>query len=229
MLLKLIQRFHDYSQHAGSDTYGLQLLNPLLQKFQGPMLFTTSALRPIIINLIINDIIINQRKVVVELGSGISSLILAQAIKSYNIDCALYSVEQDHNWIEFLREKAIAEGLLEYLHFIHAPVDPAVEHSWYNEQVLGERLATVGKVDSLIVDGPLAYWKNTKKSRGHALDFFYPRLNDQCFVLLDDVDRLNERRFMWKWSRKYGLKFNLAFATCAYAIRGGSFNVLPLK
>lgn len=229
MLLKLIQRFHDYSQHAGSDTYGLQLLNPLLQKFQGPMLFTTSALRPIIINLIINDIIINRRKVVVELGSGVSSLILAQAIKSYNIDCTFYSVEQDNGWIEFLREKAIAEGLLEYVHFIHAPVNPTVKDSWYDEQVLRERLAHAGKVDSLIVDGPIAYQKNTKKSRGHALGFFYPLLNKQCFVLLDDVDRLNERLFMWDWGRKYGLKFNIAFASCAFAIRGGSFNVLPLK
>ncbi len=229
MLLKLIQRFHDYSQYAGSDTYGLQLLNPLLQKFKGPLLFTTSALRPIIINLIINDIIINQRKVVVELGSGVSSLILAQAIKSYQLDCTIYSVEQNLSWIEFLQEKAIAEGLKDHVEFIYAPVNSSVKNSWYNEELLRRHLPQSGKVDMLIVDGPLAYHKNTRKSRSRALDFFHPFLNDSCFLLLDDIDRMNERLIMWNWSRKYGFDFKVAFATSAYAIRGASFNVLPLK
>ena len=58
-----------------ADLLAMQHLNPLLQ---GYVPWTSSAMRPAAFVNIINDITVNDRRVVLELGGGVSTLLIAK-------------------------------------------------------------------------------------------------------------------------------------------------------
>ena len=72
----------------------LQILSPLINNWTYLPITNYSA-GPIFYTHICNDIIINQRKYIVELGSGVSTILLARLIRKNRLNTRIISVDHD--------------------------------------------------------------------------------------------------------------------------------------
>jgi hypothetical protein len=207
----------------------LQMIRPVLNKFNKPIILTESSLQPSALLTIQNDIILNDRKLIVETGSGVGTLFIAMICKVYGLDLKLFSIEEDLDWIALLKKSLEEEGLEGYVEFIYAPVGAESESKWYDEEVVNRVLdKSVGKIDSLIIDGPKAYKKGYENARLRIVDVLGTKLGDNCFVLVDDVHRKGERGQVKYWEEKFGFKFKSWYNTFSVATKGDHYNYKPL-
>jgi hypothetical protein len=211
-----------------ADIYALNILEPA---FRGGYLpFTKFSLRPACLAMVVNDMIINRRKTIVEFGSGISTFAIARSIKNNGLDATLFSVEHDESWLQFVAARLEKEKLDDIVELVHAPLMPcelALDGSdWYATVVLTDRLNGCHP-DMVIVDGPPAFESGKIKVRYPALPFLHDRLATAVSIYLDDVDRDGERETMEKWSAAYGLRFDIRESSFGYAVRGRHFDPRP--
>ncbi|NOX50787.1 MAG: class I SAM-dependent methyltransferase, partial [Gammaproteobacteria bacterium] len=76
------------------DGKALQQLNPLIE---GYMPWSGSAMRPCALVAVLNDIIVNRRKCIVECGGGISTIFIGRLLNRTS-DAHLYTIEHDKEW-----------------------------------------------------------------------------------------------------------------------------------
>lgn len=115
------------------NTYSLQQISKLLHALSGYYPYTSSALDPASLNLVLNDIVINNRKSIVELGSGISTLVIAKLLKTNGIEATFHSLEEDESWATYLTACLSKEQLATYCTVHHVPVRTNIDHVlWYD-------------------------------------------------------------------------------------------------
>lgn len=218
--------------HSGKldDVYALSLLQPLLAgKPFLPM--SGSSLRPLCLVYIVNDIVINQRRHIIEFGAGISTLLIARLLKINNIAATVTSFDHNEPWLRVLKNALKKEGLAGKVNLVHAPLTPceiALENNaWYNTDVIKKH--THGKqYDLMIVDGPPAYEPSIATSRYPALPYLAEKLAERASVYLDDASRHGEQIILEKWREAYpSIHFTLKGDTLAVAFRGESFFTDP--
>jgi hypothetical protein len=211
------------------DTYALNLLNPLLGDF--PFVpFTGASLRPFCLLHIINDIVINKRKNIIEFGAGISTIVIGRLIRKNKLNVKLLSIEHNAGWAKLLEELLKSEGLENCIKVVHAPLKEcnlAMDYNeWYDLSVLKTEM--IGSpFDMVIVDGPPAWEPSKEKSRYPALPFMRDFLSEKSSIYLDDADRAGEQSILQLWGNKYSIKFNIAGQTLGYAYLGESFYTQP--
>ena len=83
------------------DIYSYLLIQDLV-KFPEYFATTTSSLRFHTLAVILNDIIINQRKSIIEFGSGVSTLAISNLIKKNNLKCSFVSIEDNKEWFDYI-------------------------------------------------------------------------------------------------------------------------------
>lgn len=141
-------------------------------------------------------------ELVVELGSGISTLLLAAALDRRGSG---QLISFDHH-PQFAAQTA--ELLDSHAHNQRATVVEAplceqrfgdVSTWWYDPEVLAASLPQ-RPIDLLVVDGPpsTGTW-----SRWPAIEFFLPRLAPDAVVLLDDGRRREETRTAQRWAKDH--------------------------
>lgn len=193
--------------------------------------WSDSAIKPAVLQKIINDIILNNRKTIVECGSGISTLYIAKILKLKSIkDGKIYSIDHDKKWIEILQGYIQELDISSYVKLIHAPLKPFTSDfknvDWYDQDVLTEEIKSK-KIDQLIVDGPPAYKKEIEFSRYPAVTYFKNKLSNSFSVFLDDTDRKAEYEIIKKWADE--LKSNIKYCKkdkCAAMImKGDHYNI----
>lgn len=148
-----------------------------------------------------------QPQVILECGSGLSTLLVGNLLKQSGRG-HLYSAEEDEHWYRLMTNLVEDHDLNEYVTLVHGPLEPYVvgddvEVQWYSRSTLRRRLSSVDRIDVLIVDGPKSIDELT---RFPALPFFASRIDERTLVLLDDVDRPQEQAVMRHWSELYDLK-----------------------
>jgi predicted O-methyltransferase YrrM len=208
------------------DIYALGFLQPLLD---GPYLpFTNSALRPLCLAYILNDITVNSRKTILEFGSGLSTIMIARLIRKNNTGSRLLSVEHDREWAGVIRASLHQEGLEDAVSILDAPLQSssfAVDSNlWYGLDA-GSGVFAGASFDMVIIDGPPAYEAAKAMSRYPALPFVHDLLAARSAVFLDDADREGEKAIIRRWENEYGIRFSIAGGSLAYAFRGDNFNV----
>jgi len=87
---------------------------------------TNSSLRFHTLAVILNDIIINKRHQIIEFGSGISTLAIANLIKKNNLECSFFSVEDNEEWFQYLKSFLSRNDLQKYVNIIYAPLKKIV-------------------------------------------------------------------------------------------------------
>ncbi|MDZ7611976.1 MAG: class I SAM-dependent methyltransferase [Candidatus Moranbacteria bacterium] len=151
------------------------------------------------LRLILNDIVVNNRRNIIEFGSGISTVVFARLFKKNEISGKIYSVDESEDWIKILKKIIKKESLEEYVVFINAPLKKNKNTKslgglrWYDEDILNQKIENC-KFDLVFVDGPCAYKESIKFSRYPALPFIYKKLNSRFSVFLDDADRSGEKK-----------------------------------
>lgn len=214
------------------DLYALELLAKILQ--DGPYLpFSSMALRPYALAFMMNELIINNRKNVIEFGSGMSTLLLGRLVRSSGLETKIVSVDENEGWVTLLQSMIRKEGLEGIAQVIHVPLaqrnSPVGKPRWYVEDMLAAKLPPGTRFDMVVVDGPTAYNPEIEFSRYFALPFVKDRLHDKFAVFLDDADRRGEQKVLHKWRQENGLDFNLYAGTLAVAYTGEHYISNPLR
>lgn len=206
---------------ALEDMYALNIMQPLLTGQYLP--FSSSSLRTLGMALLLNDIVLNSRRNILEFGSGLSSILVGRLIQRNSLKATLVTVEHDAAWIEVLQKIISEEDLDAHVSVIHAALtdcDIALNGAhWYDASSLEQHLS--GRtIDMVIVDGPPAWEEAKRKARYPALPYAYRTLSENAMVFLDDADRLGEQWILKKWEGEFGLRFKMLGPTCAYAMKG---------
>jgi Methyltransferase domain len=189
-----------------------------LGALSGPYLpWGSGAMRPAGLVLVCNDIVLNDRRRIVEVGSGISTVLLARLLTQRSAvgGSRLAVVEHDARWgrwvVGQLEREAVGDGVV----VIEAPLlpHPAADEGleWYDEAAVGAGLdAALGGelIDLLVVDGPPAFAAGHGMSRYPALPVLRERLAPGATVVLDDVERPGEQEVLRRWEREFGLVFD---------------------
>lgn len=190
-----------------------------------------SALKPSVIKLILNDILIHNRENIVECGSGISTLYIASLFKQYSLNRRkIYSIDHNEEWIETLESYLDKLELSKYVQLIHAPLEHFEsefhEMKWYKTSILNKYFENI-EIDQLIVDGPPAFKESIKYSRYPAGIYFKNKFGKSYSIFLDDLDREGEQEIAEKWSDVLGIDFKFKYGDKSFVvgINGKKFNI----
>jgi len=145
-------------------------------------------------------LILNEKPVeIVELGSGVSTIIMAYCLRKIG-QGRIRSFEHDAVFVEQTRKMLRQHKLDDIATVVYAPLvqqDNVNGRLWYDER----KLSITSPIDLLFVDGPPR--RSAKLARYPALDYFAEKLKPDCWVVLDDTDRKDERRIAKMWSKCY--------------------------
>jgi predicted O-methyltransferase YrrM len=173
----LLQLFHGFTPKAPMPTSGGFALNPtdLLD-----LLHIIRTRRP---------------KLVLELGSGTSTVWIAYALEKAG--GRLISLDHDPGYAEKTRAALAAHGLTEVAEVRDAPLRPVVVDGrtfpWYDV----DAVADLREVDLLLIDGPPE--KTGKDARYPAMRVLEDRLADSATVVFDDAHRQDEAEALRRW------------------------------
>jgi rhodanese-related sulfurtransferase len=156
-------------------------------------------MRPTAILAIVSHIVVNERKVIVECGSGNSTIFAARALSQHGIDGHVHSLDHHPAWANVTARAVARENLQQWASVSCAPL----VDGWYDK----DRLPTVEGVELLVVDGPAAYEQGTETARQPALEVLWERLAPGATVVLDDSWREGEKRVIASWEERYGIQF----------------------
>ena len=191
--------------------------------------FTSSSLKFRPLACICNDIIVNQRSQYLEFGAGLSTIIVARLIKKNKLTTKITSIEEDKGWIDLLQKIIDAEGLNNYITFIHAPTvkSESIENAYgYNLSIIDEQLANSQLFDCILIDGPAAWEHHKIKSRVTNVAILSGRLSTSYSLFVDNADRMGERQLVNNLSTDLKVKPVFIDTTFAVLIKGVHYNFI---
>ncbi|WP_067505268.1 O-methyltransferase [Actinoplanes sp. TFC3] len=154
------------------------------------------ALNPTDLLELLHLIKLHQPRLVVELGSGTSTVWLAYALEK--IGGQLISLDHDSDYAARTREMLTAHGLSTVAEVRIAPLSELTAdgrtYSWYDV----EQLTDLRNIDLLLIDGPPA--ATGPDARFPALHVLESRLASTATVVLDDVNRPDEQEAVRRWT-----------------------------
>lgn len=187
----------------------IQLLKMFPEEFFFPL--TKWSLSPKEILHLCNEIIVNKKKNIVELGGGFSTICIAQLIKIKKLDTKFYCVENNEEWANELQNYITINGLSSFVKIIIAPLSDvpkkyAKENQaiWYDTKILDDTFSQFNNIDVLLVDGP--FGGITPFARFSALPYFKDKLAPNFVIFLDDSYRVHESLIVSDWEKLLGIK-----------------------
>ena len=203
-----------------ADRDALEVLRPLLDA-GGYLPWSEWALRPAALAAVCNEIVLADRREVVELGSGVSTVVLGRLLGQRA--GRLSSVEHEPAWAGVVRGLLEADGLGDAVRLIEAPLEPhplALDGAhWYSEAGLA---ALPDDIDLLLVDGPPGNEAGIERSRHPALPVLGERLGRGAMVVLDDAERPGEQGVLENWGTGHAdWDFTIRDGGIAIGVRSG--------
>jgi hypothetical protein len=165
------------------------------------------AASPDLLRIVCDDVWRNRPRLVVELGSGLSTLVIGLQLKSLGRG-RLVSIEHDPAYAARVREAVRVAGLAELVEVRDCPLVPCTvagsEWRWYQIPVFDRR-----SIDLLLVDGPPA--ATGPLARYPALPMLEPFLANGARLYLDDSIRPDEKEILRRWGSE---SQSLVFESC---------------
>jgi predicted O-methyltransferase YrrM len=151
-------------------------------------------------NALVTLIDIERPRVIVEAGSGVSTVLCAYALRAIG-EGRIVSLDHEAEYAARTREMLKRHELQEFATVHHAPLKPVTlgneSLSWYDQAPL----ETIQSIDLLIVDGPPT--KRDPLARYPALPLLLDRLSPSALIFLDDCDRPADRATIERWLREF--------------------------
>jgi len=149
----------------------------------------------------VSKILTDRPQVIVEMGSGLSTILAAQALDLIGIEGQVISLEHDESWVEHTKSIVEQHGVAHRCRVVHAPlVDTVVDgksYKWYDLT----KVELPEQIHLVLVDGPP---KSTGPlARYPAIPLLYDRLRTGATVLIDDAARPDEREALARWAEMY--------------------------
>ena len=141
-------------------------------------------------------VITESPKYVVELGSGVSSVVVGLALNKFN-NGRLLSLDHEVAFAEKTKKFIEINNLKETVDVMCCPLS---EYQYKDSRWAWYDLSKVTfehKIDLLIVDGPPR--KLQEKSRFPAITILMNKLSSEAIVVLDDANRKNEQQVIKDW------------------------------
>lgn len=211
-------------------------LTKLLKMFNDEIFLplTNWSMVPSEILHICNDIVINKRNSIVELGSGMSTLSIAKIIKIYDLDVVFTCIDNNKEWLDIVEGQLKKFSLEKCVTLIHAPIteikkDYAKPNQklWYDTKVIDQVFNRHDEIDLLIVDGP--FGGLTPFCRYSAVPFFRVKLSANFAIFLDDTNRKDELEILNDWIMLLNRSCNkVNFDRYSYIHSESSFNSCPI-
>jgi predicted O-methyltransferase YrrM len=200
-----------------ADRDAIELLRPLLDA-GGYLPWSEWALRPAALAAVCNEIVFANRREVVELGAGVSTVVLGRLLAPRG--GRLTSVEHDPAWARVVRSLLETDGLTERTRLIEAQLEPHAlaldDAEWYADSALAQ---LPDGVDLLLVDGPPGNEEGLEHSRYPALPALAERLAPGAVVMLDDAGRPGEREIVERWQAEDEWEFEITEEGLATGVR----------
>lgn len=152
--------------------------------------------------LLLADVVLDEKpELVVETGSGVSTLVVAYALEKLGRG-RVVALDHDAAYAEKTREEIARHGLERYASVVFAPLEPieidGETHRWHALPAL-DALA-LGPIDLVVDDGPPKYVGNMV--RYASLFVFAKRFSPRGFMLLDVVGD-EERAILERWRARF--------------------------
>lgn len=152
--------------------------------------------------LLLLDALEEQRpQVIVEIGAGSSTQLMAMAVEMVGTETRIVSIEHDATYLARVNKELEKSGLGSNVSLVHAELVPHTiasrTYQWYEMDVIHQELSTLPGIDLLVVDGPPG--TTGPMARFPALPLLKGYLADSCVILLDDADRRDESRILAAW------------------------------
>lgn len=150
---------------------------------------------------LVNIFEVNEPGLVVEIGSGTSSVWLGYLAEKYG--ARVVSIEHQESFADRTRSLLSEHGLLDYVDVLHAPLTDiefnGQTYQWYQPDFI----ESLKEVDLLVVDGPVG--TSSKKARYPALPLIVSKLSSDAVIILDDTQRKDENEIAEQWADEYSL------------------------
>lgn len=161
-----------------------------------------AAVEPIFVNLLIYKLISRRPKNVVELGSGLTTLITAKTLDKLGIDYKIISIDSDSWFLDETKNVLKSENLYdERVEFVNAPIKSQKinkkNYKWYDMRNISINL---NGIDLLIIDGPVG--SLCENARYPAVPYFSRYLHSGSSVLLHDYYRKDEQNIVKQWLKE---------------------------
>ncbi len=154
------------------------------------------ALSPDALRLVIGEVFTRQPQLIVECGSGSSTVWLGYAVQRLGTG-RVVALEHDERFLSLTRDLLRAHGLDDVVEVRHAPLAPwdggAGAQPWYDIRAV----ADLDKIDLLLVDGPPGTIDTAV--RYPALPVLLPSCADDVLIVLDDTVRAGESAVSDRW------------------------------
>lgn len=150
--------------------------------------------------IIFEEIKNNKPQHLLELGSGVSTIIAAYGLEQ-NSSGSILSLDHDSGYAEKTTKQLQVHRLDEIAEVKYAPLAThnlvGKNWKWYdlNAVTLPE------KIDMLLVDGPPV--KTNKNARYPALPMLIDRMSDNAVIILHDAHRPNEVEIIKTWKKQF--------------------------
>jgi predicted O-methyltransferase YrrM len=152
---------------------------------------------PDLLLLLVSLIRAHRPATIVDLGSGVSTVWMALALREFGIDGRVISLDHELVWADTTREALHALDLVKVAEVRHAPlVDLELDgetYPWYDQSVLSD----VDSCELLFVDGPPGILR--PESRYPALPVLGSRMAVGGQVVVDDYRRDEEHDMVDRW------------------------------
>ncbi len=144
-------------------------------------------------------------RLILELGSGSSTVFLAHLCKTIGRKARVISIEENPKFAERTRNLLRLHQLLDQVSIIVAPVTSAQIGKWQGHcyKISQANLPSVmagEEADLVLIDGPMSAWTNRGDCRYGTLPLVRQWLANRAIVIIDDTHRKRERRIVERWT-----------------------------
>lgn len=194
----------EHLQRDVGDIHGLVRLQPYTKKLPLP-LGGGWALTGDSAAILVREALLRRPKAILELGSGVSTLLLGQVLRDLG-GGHLLSIDHDPVWAERTRRQVAFLGLDAYITVVDAPLKTVdvdgQSYDWYD--IPRDALDALGAVDLLFVDGPPPARHQALGARYPAIPLLGARLSPDVLVFVDDAGRPAETAMVAQWMTGLG-------------------------
>jgi predicted O-methyltransferase YrrM len=158
------------------------------------------AIYPDFASTLVGLILEEKPKVILELGSGVSTIISGYCLEQLGRG-KIWSVEHDKKYAGITRKNLRLHEVEKYAKVIHAPLKEVRfgdrTWHWYDRP----KLKDIKSIDMLVVDGPPGPMQ--KLSRYPALPVLHKQLAPGAIVVLEDAKRRDEKQIIKMWQHEF--------------------------
>ncbi|MEL6674095.1 MAG: class I SAM-dependent methyltransferase [Bacteroidota bacterium] len=158
------------------------------------------AASPDFLNVLVELVRTRKPKVIVECGSGTSSLVSGYLLEELG-QGKVYSLDHEAYYGAETTQRLALHGLSEQVEVFHAPL---IQHQiegkswqWYDFSALPAEV----RIDLLVIDGPPSSIQH--QARYPALPLLAGRMSAEATILLDDYDRPEDTALVKRWVAEF--------------------------